>query len=218
MSDLLQTSGMVLKAFDHAEYDRRLIVLTKDVGKITVFAKGVRRQGSKNMAASEPFVYGNFKLFVGKSAYNLAEADVVNFFEEVRFDMERMCYASFFADIVEYSTRENNDEALVLKLLYRTMQALVSDKLENGFVNSVFLLKLIMLNGEYAGAESEGNILPGTKRAIEYIEESDIKDLFAFRVKEEAGEELKKISLKRRDGFVKVRLKSLEVMNDMGYN
>ncbi len=209
---------MVLKSFDHAEYDRRLIVLTKDVGKITVFARGVRKVGSRNMAACEPFVYGNLKLFAGKSAYNLAEADIVNYFEEIRFDMERMCYASFFADIVEYSTRENNDETEVLKLIYRTMQGLVSDKLSNRFINAVFQLKLIMLSGEYAGADSEKDIMKGTRRAIEYIQETDIKNIFAFRVTEDIEDELVRTASKRREEFVRVRLKSLEVMTDMGYN
>ncbi|MBQ7464422.1 MAG: DNA repair protein RecO, partial [Lachnospiraceae bacterium] len=82
MSELVSVSGMVLKAFDHAEYDRRIILLTRQMGRITVFAKGVRRQGSKHMASTEPFVYGDFKLFEGKSAYNLAEADIKNYFEE----------------------------------------------------------------------------------------------------------------------------------------
>ncbi|MBO4375186.1 MAG: DNA repair protein RecO [Lachnospiraceae bacterium] len=218
MSDLVQVSGMVLKAFDHAEYDRRVILLTRQTGKITVFAKGVRRQGSKNMASTEPFVYGQFKLFEGKNAYNLAEADIENYFEELRLDMEKMCYASFFTDAVERTTKENNDEAQILKLLYRSMQGLLSPGLTSRFVSTVFSLKLLMENGVYGGSSAEEGIENGTKLALDHIMKSEIKDIFAFRVSDSCASELDGIAKKRLREFVGTGLKSLEVMKDMGYN
>lgn len=209
---------MVLKAFDHAEYDRRVILLTRQTGKITVFAKGVRRQGSKNMASTEPFVYGQFKLFEGKNAYNLAEADIENYFEELRLDMEKMCYASFFTDAVERTTKENNDEAQILKLLYRSMQGLLSPGLTSRFVSTVFSLKLLMENGVYGGSSAEEGIENGTKLALDHIMKSEIKDIFAFRVSDSCASELDGIAKKRLREFVGTGLKSLEVMKDMGYN
>ena len=218
MSERLTVTGMVLKAYDYSEYDRRLIVLAREVGRITVFAKGVRRQGAKFMAASEPFVYGDFRLFEGKNAYNLSEAEVKNYFENIRLDMERMLYASFFADMTEYCTRENVDGSENLKLLYRALQALLTDNLDKRLISAAFQLKLIMLGGEYAGAENEKTENNGTMQTIKYIEKSDIKDLFSFRVSDEVKEELTDIAEKRRTIFIPTKLKSLEVMKDLGYN
>ena len=217
MSELVSVSGMVLKAFDHAEYDRRIILLTRQMGRITVFAKGVRRQGSKHKASTEPFVYGDFKLFEGKSAYNLAEADIKNYFEGLRLDMETMCYASFFADAADHTTKENNDEAQVLRLLYRSMQGLLSPGLSNRFVSTVFQLKLLMENGVFDAASAMESA-KAVSHALDYISKSDMKDIFAFRVSDECAAELEKIASKHLSDFVGGRLKSLEVMKDMGYN
>ncbi len=208
---------MVLKSFDHAEFDKRMIVLTRETGKITVFAKGVKRQGSKNMAASMPFVYGTFKLFEGKRAYNLAEADISNYFEELRLDMEKMCYASFFTDIADRTTRENNDEAQILRLLYRSMQALLTPGLENRFVSTVFQLKLLMLNGVYDGSVDD-DVEGAARHAVDYIMKTDIRDIFAFRVNDTSASQLESLAEKHRREFVGGTLKSLEVMKDMGYN
>ena len=218
MSELLRVSGMVLKSFDHAEYDRRMILLTRQTGKITVFAKGVRRQGSKYMACCDPFVYGDFRLFEGKSAYSMAEAEIQNYFEQLRLDMEKMCYASFFADLADHVTKENNDEAQILKLLYRSMQGLLSQGLENRFISLVFRLKLLMLNGVLGTDPEDEGEAGAVSRALDHIMKSDIKDIFSFRVNEQAALRLEEIAEKRCTEFIGSNLKSLEVMKDMGYN
>ncbi len=218
MSDNVTVTGMVIKTYDYSEYDKRLVLLTRELGKITVFARGVRRQGSRFMAAGRTLAYGRFRLFEGKSAYNLSEADITNYFEDISLDMEKMVYASFFCDMTEYCTRENVDHSDILKLLYRTMQALLTENIDNTLISSVFQLKLIMLSGEYPGAENEKCRLRGTFDAIDHIAASDIKDLYSFRVKKEVEEELSRVAALHRKAFVTHQLKSLEVIRELGYN
>ena len=218
MHDSVLTTGMVLKAYDFGEFDRRLIILTADRGKITVFAKGVRRQGSKYMAASDPFVFGKFRLFEGKSAYNLYDAEITSYFEELRLDMECMCYASYFADIADYYTRENDDDAQMLKLLYRAIQALLVPGIEKALVRAVYELKSISVNGEYPGLPNGRKLLPGTVTALTYIEKSDIRELYSFKVSNEVLAELTAVADIYRKRFIQYDFKSLEVMGEMGYN
>lgn len=95
MRDLIQTTGMVLYAAPVGEFDKRLILLTGDRGKITAFARGAKRTGSLLRAASRPFAFGIFTLSETRDAYNLYGAEIENYFEGLEQDVECACYASY---------------------------------------------------------------------------------------------------------------------------
>ncbi len=214
MNDLIITSGMILASFDHLEYDKRMTVLTSDIGKVTVFARGVRRQNSRFIGKTDPFAFGEFRLFAGKSAYNLSGADISNYFEGIRLDMDTMCYASYFADLSDYCVKENMDGRSILLLLYRSLQALDTASIDNALVRAVFELRMVMENGVYPGVP-EGRVLPGTASAMKHIEGADIKSLYSFKVASEVRSELIRTADEYRRKYIGGSFKSLEVMKDL---
>ena len=96
MREQVILTGMVIKSAPAGEYDRRLVILTCERGKITAFARGARRPGSTLMAASAPFVFGTFALYEGRDAYSLVSVDVQNYFREITEVWRRRVTAPIF--------------------------------------------------------------------------------------------------------------------------
>ena len=132
---------MVLKSGPVGEYDRRLVILTRERGKITAFARGSKRPGSSLMAVSQPFVFGKFKLYEGRDSYSLASAEVKNYFTEIGEDVEAACYGSYFLEFADYYGRENMEGTELLLLLYQSMRALLKPSLPNPLIRTVFELR-----------------------------------------------------------------------------
>ena len=214
MQDCTEVTGIVLKADSIGEYDRRVVLLTKEKGKITAFARGAKRPNSRLMAATGPFTFGTFRIFEGSSSYGLREASVLNYFEELRNDFVGAYYGIYFLELCDYCTRENNDEKEILKLLYQSLRALQHPGLDRALVRSIFELKLIVLNGEFAGMP-EGAYEAATHYAVDFIEKPPVERLYTFTLCPSAMKELGQIASKYRREHLPGQFKSLEVLKTL---
>lgn len=212
MQDFLKVTGMVIGVFPQGEYDRRITLLTREQGKITAFAKGARRQGSRFCAATDMFSFGEFDLYVGRTAYNVQDVKITNYFENLRTDMEAAGYAMYFAELAEYYAVENQDESVLLLLLYRALQGLKSERLSNTFVRRVYEIKLFCIEGEFIPIENLGVFTPSVKDAVDYISNSTIEKLFNFTVDEETDKTLSYIADTEMNRLTDRKFKSLEIL------
>ena len=216
MQGITEITGMVLKAEPINDYDRRVVLLTKERGKISAFARGARKQNSKLLAATNPFCFGVFKLYEGRTSYNVMEAEITNYFEGLREDYEGAFYGMYFLEVMDYYTRENNDEKEMLGLLYQSLRALLHPGLSNELVRYIFEIRAIVINGEYPGLPVRKTpYLDSTVYALDYIAGSKLEKLYTFTVTDQVLGELGEIALRYRKRFMDRKMKSLEILGEI---
>lgn len=244
MGQTIILTGMVLSAVPVGEYDKRIMLLTKERGKISAFARGARRPGNQLMAAGSPFSFGQFEVYEGRSSYTVVKAEITNYFRELAEDFDCACYGFYFLEIADYYARENTDEIHMLKLLYQSLRALEKKRLNNRLVRRIFELKALVINGEYPNVFScqkcgkeqelrwfhvkEGGTLcalcgkqdralhlnGSALYAMQYIVTSTIEKLYTFTVSEEVLENLEKIMDEYMAVYMDGRFHSLQILEE----
>ncbi len=215
MRDTANLTGMVIKSSPVGESDRRLVILTRERGKITAFARGAKRPGSQLMAVSRPFVFGLFRLFEGRDSYNLQSAEISNYFAEISGDVQAACYGSYFLELADYYCRENVDGTEMLLLLYQSMRALLKPALPNTLIQLVFELRAMVINGEYTEHPPRA-VSESANYAWEYIIAAPLESLYTFVLKPQVQQELKICVEINKKRFIDRTFHSLEILELMG--
>ena len=212
MADVLSVTGMVLGNQPVGEYDKRVVILTKERGKVSAFARGARKPNSKLSARTAPFCFGTFLMYEGKNSYTIAEAQIDNYFEGFRDHVEAYMYGTYFLELADYYTRENNDELEMLKVLYQSLRALFVEMIPHNLVRIVYEIRSIVVNGEFPGIPKQLDLSEDARYTISYIATSSLDKLYTFVVSERVIAELEEACVIYRKTFGNHVFKSLEVL------
>ncbi len=215
MQELALVTGIILKVEQIGDFDRRVVILTLERGKITAFARGARKPNSRFVASTNPFVFGKFYLYEGKNSYSLNEAEIQNYFDDLRGDYLTAYYGMYFLEISDYYTRENNDERDMLKLLYQSLRALGHGGIDNRLIRYVFEIKSLVVNGEFPGIPTGKEYKNATVYTVDFIVNARIEKLYTFTLKEDILSELGEIAGLTKNKIIHHSFKSLEILDTL---
>lgn len=91
--------AIVLRRRDSGESDRRLTLLTREVGVIDVVAKGARKSGSRLSGSSEPLSASILQIAPGKRQSFVTQAQPISSFPGLRADYDRLTFGLALAEL-----------------------------------------------------------------------------------------------------------------------
>ncbi len=147
---LLKTEGIVTKTTKYSETSLIVTIITKDFGKISAIANNVRSSKSHMLMGLQLFSFSEIVVYEGRSKtglYKLNEMSVIEGFGNIRTDLEKLAYASYFAEVANSAVSEDNPDEGILRLLLNTLFALDRDLCSMSQIKTVFQWRIATLAG-----------------------------------------------------------------------
>lgn len=159
----LTIQAIVLRVTDYNDRDALLTVLTRDHGKLTVKARGLRRKNSPLIAPCQLLAYGEFTLFEYRGMYTINEAHSIELFQHLRRDLTKLSLGTYFAQVAEVLSQEDLPNPELQALLLNCLYGLSSLNLPESQVRATFELRAACLAGytpDLSGCHVCGKELP----------------------------------------------------------
>ena len=143
----LTIRAIVLRVTDYNDRDALLTVLSRDHGKLTIKARGLRRKNSPLIAPCQLLAFGEFTLFEYKGQYTINEAHSMELFSPLRRDLNKLSLGTYFAQAAEVISQEELPNPELQSLLLNSLHALAKLGLPEPKVKAVFELRAACLAG-----------------------------------------------------------------------
>ena len=121
---LYKTEGIVLKSTEFEEADKIVTIYTKDYGKITAIAKGVRKIKSKFGSSLEILTHSVFLLYKGRNIDIVSQTEILESFFSTSKNVVKFAFAANCVEIVNKLTEEREINIALFNLLKEILHGL----------------------------------------------------------------------------------------------
>ncbi|MBE6934654.1 MAG: DNA repair protein RecO [Ruminococcaceae bacterium] len=143
----LTIQAIVLRVTDYNDRDALLTVLTRNHGKLTLKARGLRHKNSPLIAPCQLLAFGEFTLFEYRGQYTINEAHSIELFSKLRRDLTKLSLGTYFAQVAEVISQEDLPNPELQALLLNSLYALSALDLPEQQVKAGFELRAACLAG-----------------------------------------------------------------------
>lgn len=139
--------GIVLRSHKLGESDKILRILTRDHGKRSAVAKGVRKTTSRFGARLEPFTCAGLLMHQGRSMDIIKQAEIKTSFREVRENLDLFVRASAMAELLDSVTEEHGPSPDLFDLMLKGLELLKEFGGRAAFILAFFEFRVLAVAG-----------------------------------------------------------------------
>ena len=145
MSEQCHSMGLVIRA--KREKDVILTLLTPELGKITVIAKGARSLKGPQMAMSQMFSYGDFELYKKGDLYWLRTGELKENFYGVTSRLDALNLAMYFCEVAAAVSEQGEECEELMRLLLNSLYFLANKTYPDDLIKGVFEWRVLAMQG-----------------------------------------------------------------------
>ncbi len=150
MKEQFTTNVINLKSYSISEADKIIVMYSQDKGLIRGIAKGIKSSKSKLGGRMELLVANKMMLNKGRNLDTICQAEALNTFFNLRFDMNKLFFAMYCCETVSNFGVENDPNSKeIYNLFYNLLDKISKSKTKEQIMLSVlrFQLKIMDITG-----------------------------------------------------------------------
>lgn len=141
-----KVEGIIIRTTNYGETNKILTIYSREIGKVTLMARGAKKPRSRFASSSQLFIYGSFVYQRSKGIGTLNQADIIDSFREIRSDLMLTAYAANMVELLDKLTEDHESNPYLYEILYQLLHHL--DEGEDGEVLlRIFETKMLSFSG-----------------------------------------------------------------------
>ncbi len=111
--------GIIIKDSSYSETSKLITLITREHGIINLLAKGAKTLKSPLRSTTTKLTHGYFNIIYKESKLStLKEVDVIDYYKNIKQDINKISYASYILELVEQVIKQTNNEEVFDNLVY----------------------------------------------------------------------------------------------------
>lgn len=153
------TDAINIKTYPLSENDSIVVMFSKEMGLIRGIAKGAKNPKSKLGARMQSLIANRLMLNKKRNLDIIKEASVINPFNKLRYDLDKLTMAFYAAEIINTfcndDDKDKTQNELIYNLLYKTLENIQNSKDKTQITLSILKFQLHFMNIAGFGIELE---------------------------------------------------------------
>lgn len=173
------TDAILLRKIEYGDHDYIISFLTQSQGKISVIAKNAKKSIKRFSGALDLFSVNHIQCTFPKKKKDgmtiLSQTDLEDGFANIRYDVFKTAYASYWTEIMHFWLEENRQQTDLYNLLLFSLDALNKSNLSREVLSLFFQIRFMTISGFFP------NILTceTCKTPVDKIEQKRVRFDFA---------------------------------------
>jgi len=168
------TDAILLRKIEYGDHDFIISFLTESKGKISVIAKNAKKSIQRFSGALDLFSVNNIQCTFPKKKKDgltiLSRTDLENGFANIRYDVYKTAYASFWVEVMHFWLEENKQQSGWYNLLLFSLDALNQGSLSREVISLFFQIRFMSLSGFFPNIEN----CDKCKTPVDHIEQKKV--------------------------------------------
>ena len=152
------TDAILLRKIEYGDHDFIISFLSESKGKVSVIAKNAKKSIKRFSGALDLFSVNHIQCTFPKKKKDgmtiLSHADLENGFANIRYDVFKTAYASYWVEVMHFWLEENKQQSALYNLLFFSLDALNKESLSREVISLFFQIRFMSLSGFFPNIEN----------------------------------------------------------------